>query len=124
MAQFELLPSGQSEKIMSCDASLAVGDLVYLDELVSEAVLKAEDNNTPRPVIGYVKAKPEVSSALIVFFGLIDTGLPLLAGSIFVGASGEITNDVQTANFLQKIGTSLGDGQLFFNPSFTRVLRS
>lgn len=123
MAEAQLIQA-RKQKNMDCDASVDVGDLVYLHDSTPNKVITASDNNSPRPVIGLVIAKPTSTKARILIDGIIKIDGVIPIGKMFVSTSGGITLTPTITNYLQDLGNSFGDGIIDFTPVTRRVKRS
>jgi len=107
--------------VMDCDAGLAVDDLVYQDMSDDNRVLKNTDQNSPRPVIGFVASKPTATTAEIVLLGVVS--YTIARGPLFVGADGKLSLSGATVGYLQKMGFSFGNGSIYLNPETQRIKR-
>ena len=106
----------------SCDASLAIGDLVFESNSISNGVDKVENNKNVRSVLGYVTEKPTSTTAMILTKGVI-TGLSGLTktGKVYLSSSGGFTNTIPTGGYLQVLGHAIDSDQFDFNPINTKV---
>jgi len=106
----------------SCDASLAIGDLVFESNSISNGVDKVVNNKDVRSVLGYVTEKPTSTTAMILTKGII-TGLSGLTktGKVYLSSSGGFTNTIPTGGYLQVLGHAIDSDQFDFNPINTKV---
>jgi len=96
--------------VRSCDASLAVGDLVMESETISNGVDKVVDNSDVRSVIGYCVAKPTTTTAEILLAGEIDDG-------------GGFTSTIPTGGYIKVLGYAVESNKIDFDPSVTKIKR-
>lgn len=108
-----------------CDASLAVGDLVWEDTTTPGNVEESVNNTDSRRVIGICIEKVTSTTARILFSGRV-TGLSgLTAGAkIYCSVSGVITAVLPTTGYIQVLGDAISLTEVDFSPSHQRVLRS
>jgi hypothetical protein len=93
-----------------CDASIAIGDVVYLSDLINGNIIdKADaDDAIKQPLIGVVDSKPSVVQAIVKYSGEI-TGLSgLIPGSTYYLdiVPGKFTVDAPSSpgSIVQKVG--------------------
>ena len=120
MAESTLLNT-KVTKIMDCAASVAVSDLIYLSPSTDNLAVTAIDNQTPTPVIGIVLSKPTNETCKVLLLGLAK--ITIARGTLRLGTDGQFTTSCVLTGKIQNLGVSFGDGNIFFNPSQTRVQR-
>lgn len=108
--------------VLGCQATTAIGDLVFHSSVTNSFALTAVDNNADEPVIGYVTDKPTIITAKIQYIGMVPTNLG--KGKVFLGTDGKFTLAVPSTGYLQVLGSSFGDGRLLFKPTQQRVKRN
>jgi len=115
------LGAALSIKIMDCDSSLSVGDLVRHSDSLDGTVVGVTTNTDVTAVVGRVRSKPTSTTAEILFSGLL-TGLSLARGRIHLSTSGTLTvSKAITTGYVQVLGYSFGDGTANFSPNLTRI---
>jgi len=105
-----------------CAPSVAAGDLVYLS--ASEGrLLRAVDNNSPEPVMGFVIRKLSSVTCEIILMGVIKYPDQLDLGVVYVGKDGRLTTIPigQGDGYNQIIGISFGSGNVSFRPELMRI---
>lgn len=108
-----------------CEPDSVVNDFVYLSQTEENKVLVATDNNSPSPIIGFIKSKYSDVKACVYYIGRIDNYSDLLEGKkVFIGNDGLPTTSVPKSGYIQTIGISLSTEEFLFNPNLNRVLRS
>jgi hypothetical protein len=100
---------------MDCEASAQPGDLVRIDTLIPNKVVVAVDNSVKEPVIGVIKVKNTSTTCDVYLRGIIDRVLP--QGRLYLSALGDFTNTPPTADYLQTLGYSFGNGKINLEPN-------
>lgn len=118
----------QSNLVVSskfCDASLMVGDFVYLSDTVPNKVLKNDDNMPDSPTIGIVLSKTSPTVCKIALYGDIDnlSGLDM-SKEVFLGTLGEATPNPPPTDYLQILGIATSPTTMFLNPQIQRLRRA
>jgi hypothetical protein len=108
---------------MDCDAIAAPGDLVRLDDSVSNKVVVAIDNLIGRPIIGRIRAKLTTITCEVVLKGVVDvTGVPV--GRVWLSDTGDFTTVKPNTGYLQDLGYSFGNDKLNLDPTNVLTLQS
>jgi hypothetical protein len=100
-----------TDELYSCDASVSVGDCVYISASNTAAKARA-DSIATMPAKGIVIEKPSVTQALVRPFGEIDNIFGgLTPGAVYcvsATTAGQITTTVPSAvnQVIQKAGTA------------------
>lgn len=100
---------------MDCDASAAVGDLVRIDTVTANKVVVATDNSVKEPIIGVIKNKVTSTTCNVYLRGIISRTLP--QGRLYLSDSGDFTNTAPSADYLQTLGYSFGNGKINLEPN-------
>ena len=108
-------------KLVSCQATTAVNDFVYVDTANSNTVIEATSDNPPEPIVGIVREKLTAQSCIILLVGLHP--ITLEEGTIYLGTDGKSTLVPPVPGTWQQLGYSFGDGNIFFNPNLLRSKR-
>lgn len=111
----------QISKVMSCDASVGVGNWVVNSLVTNNTVEAAADNLTPEPVIGIVLDKPATTKCNVCFVGLVP--ITLARGRVYLSQTGQASITGPSVGYQQKLGVSFGDNTMFVNPESTRIKR-
>jgi hypothetical protein len=120
------LPAASTDELYNCDASIAIGDCVYVSSANTAAKAKA-DSIATTPAKGIVISKPDAVHCLVRPLGEIDAVFAGLApgASYCVSATtaGQITTTVPSSanHVVQKVGTAK-DADTFvaaFTPNIT-----
>ena len=111
--------SGTEIKTMDCDASVSIGQIVYLSETQNNFAVTHPNNNSPRPFMGIVEDKPTSTTCEVNFGGIINTALP--RGTVFASPSGGLQIGYPTSGYTQRMGISFGDGTMFLAPELQRI---
>lgn len=107
-----------------CDASLAVGDLVFQDTVVANKVIECTDNTTVEPTIGVCITKLTATTAEILVLGTYAGYSGLTIGSkVFLDTDGTETTNAPSTGYLQTLGTVVAPDTIFFLPNSQRVLQ-
>lgn len=111
-------------KLMDCDASVAVDDLVYQDPSTNNLAVKATNNTALQPVIGHVIHKPSSTTCVVQLKGVLP--FTIGRGRVWLSQTGTYTNTPPTnsGGYVQSLGWSCGDGRVEINPLLQRVKRS
>lgn len=117
------VPSNVSfiSRIMDCGATVAIGDWVYHSELQNNFALSAIDSQPPSAIIGKVIGKPSPITCEVVHSGIAPDNVS--RGTVYLGASGESTTICPQDGYIQRLGTSYGNGEMLINPEIHRVVR-
>lgn len=109
----------------NCEASLAIGDLVYIDPTDENKVLKPSDNTEESPVIGVCYAKSGDTVARILILGVQNGFTGLTSGSkIFLSASGGTSHSRPGSGGYEHIlGVAVSSTEILFVPNMQRVWR-
>lgn len=102
--------------IMDCDTSALPDQLVRLDATVNNKVSVAVDNLLKDPVIGRIQQKLTSTVCIVILRGVVDSP-GLGRGKIFLSTSGTFTVTPPTADYLQPLGYSFGNGKVHLEPS-------
>jgi len=105
--------------VKSCDASVAIGDLVYQDKLNVATVIKATSNNISTPVIGVVKSKPTSTTCKILIDGKHKHVIG--QGTVFLSETGTFRIGLPATGKYQRLGFSCGNGTIWLQPDKTLV---
>lgn len=126
-ACFELVPeSTQADTniIKNCDASVAVGDIVYESTIADNTVVTTVDNTNLAPAIGVVVAKPTATTATVQTYGEYSGASGLQRGEkVFLSTSGNFTSTPPNTDYVQTLGFALSPTSVFINPNYVRVKR-
>jgi len=112
----------QQTLIFPCVSTVQKEDLVYL---ASNGLLTTAFSNNPQtPIVGMVIAKPTASTCEILFTGLVSYSLNLDFGIIYVGNDGKLATTPTPAGggLNQVMGTSFGNGKIYFYPNYVRII--
>ena len=121
MATSTPLPTEQTI-IFPCVSTVQKEDLVYL---ASNGLLTTATSNNPQtPIVGIVIAKPTAAACEILFSGLVSYSLNLAFGIIYVGIDGKLSlTPTQAGGGLNQVmGTSFGNGKIYFYPNYVRII--
>ena len=111
--------------LFDVDSGSQVGDLVYQSLTVDKFAVVVTDNNSPGPVIGFIKDKPTSTTANITFIGLLEGQTGLVRGKqVFVDTDGTVTSTPPTVDYVQTLGYALSDDEVYFRPEFKRTKRN
>lgn len=108
-----------------CDASLNVGDLVYIDPSTANKVLKATGNTAVNQVIGVVDTKPQATIAEVMLLGVRTGYTGLTVGSkVFLSTSGTVTSTKPSTGHIHVLGFATDTTDVMFIPTGVKVLQS
>jgi hypothetical protein len=108
-----------------CDASLAVGDIVYQDAITDTFVNKSVNNTEVQPSIGVVITKLTTVRAEVLILGLQAGFAGLSIGAkAFLGTTGGVTSTKPATGYVQTLGVAVSSTQIFFQPNAQRVLQT
>ena len=100
---------------MDCETTANVGDLVRIDTTTPNKVIVATANDLKEPVIGVIKNKLSATKCNVYLRGIIDRILP--QGRLYLSPLGNFTNTPPTADYLQTLGYSFGNGKINLEPN-------
>ena len=103
------------------EASAAVDDLVRINTSIADRADVAVDNNDPRVVVGIIRSKISDTRAVVALSGVIDDPDSTSSGIIYLSATGRLTSNPPTSNYVQKLGFSFGNGKVDLKPDKTHV---
>ena len=115
------VPLSNRTLLKNCAATVAIGDLVYLDTTSDATVIKAVDNNSPSPVMGVVKSKPTATTCKVQVDGKYKIAID--EGILFVSLTGTMQLGIPASGHRQRIGFSGGDGTVWLEFNKTRIRR-
>ena len=111
--------------LFDCDASAAVGDLVYQDTTTDKKVLVFSNNTNTQQWIGVIKEKPSSTTCNVLLIGLQDgySGLTR-GGAVFISPLGVPTTVRPTTSgqYLHRIGVATSATEVLFLPNNIRTL--
>ena len=105
--------------VISCESSVAVGDLVSLLSTETK-VFTITNNQSLLPILGLVTSLPTAGKARVLIEGDINYSPTLGIGLLYVSSSGDITIVPPVQGYIQNLGMSLGNGTIIFNSNFER----
>lgn len=113
-------------RILSCEETLEVGDLVAVDRNQGDHVIKADPRDEDRmPAIGIVAAKPFPEQAVVRVSGIFDGATGIVPGRIhWVSRNGRATSILPTpvpgeeGIFQQEIGVGVTTTGISISPNF------
>lgn len=122
-------PSGRASRVVllfDCEATAAIGDLVYQDSVVQNKVIVCTDNTTLEPAIGVIIEKPTSTTCNVLVLGLYDGYAGLTIGDkVFLDTDGTVTTGTKpTSGYVQNLGQVVAPDTIFFLPNTTRVLQA
>ena len=94
---------------------------MYQSSSTNNRAVTAADNTNLEPVIGIVLDKPTTTTCTVILHGIY--ALSVSRGKFYLGAGGSATTTGPTTGFLQSLGVSFGNGDIFINPEYNRVKR-
>ena len=108
-----------------CDASAAVGDLVYQDTTVDQSVIVASNNTTTEPIIGIVFDKSDSTRCRVLFIGVMVgySGLTR-GGKIFLSTLGGVTTTKPATGYMHILGVAVSATEILFLPNNVRILQN
>ena len=109
----------------TCLATAAVDDLVTESDTIAGGVDVATNNTDIKPVIGVIIAKPNPTTATVLFQGQLTGQAGLTkARKVFLSAAGLITSTAPSSGYVQELGNAIDADKVDFNPQNVRVLRN
>lgn len=116
-------PYAQVTRVMDCASTVAVDDWVHQSLTTNNRAVKETNNLSNAPTIGIVKDKPSSVTCTVVLHGIY--ALSVARGKIFLGSGGTAVpqSSAPGTGYLQTLGMSFGDGDIFVNPIYNRVKR-
>lgn len=112
-------------RIMICDASAAVDDLVFQSAAIDNKAVVATSHNIPGPIIGIIQTKLTTTSCRISFRAQL-TGLSGLTRGkeVLLSSIGGFTQIPSLAGpgTIQHLGFAFSATEIFFQPSFERII--
>lgn len=120
-------PSGQASRIVltfDCEATAAIGDIVYQDALNDTKALVNTDNTETQPSIGVIIGKPTTTTCQVLVLGIENGFSGLSIGNkIFLDTDGTPTSTKPATGYIQTLGIAVSATQIYFSPNATRVLQ-
>ena len=113
------------ELVFDCEASTVIGDIVYQDDIVNTKVITNINNTQVKPSLGVVIRKLTSTRCVVLTLEIENgyTGLPI-GSKVFLGTDGTITTTKPPTGYVQNLGTTVSDTQIFFLPNTTRTLQT
>jgi hypothetical protein len=106
------------ERTFIADASVPDGAPVFVAG--NNYVQAVSDNNPTEPIIGLVVERVDPANVKVRLFGLYDMVLP--RGELWLSETGTISTVRPSIGYMQRLGYSFGDGQIYIRPEQQRVL--
>ena len=110
-------------KTFSCLASAAVDDLVRISTSTNSFVDVVANNLGSKPVVGVIQSKPTTTTCVVVLLGCITDPDSTTVGPLWLSATGRFTRTAPSSGYLQRLGFSLGNGEIDFKPDKTMINR-
>ena len=116
---------GQSLVLFTCDAGLAVGDLVVASTAVDGKAVGITDNLYPYVVVGVAAVKPTTTSVRVRMLGRQSGFSGLTRGAtVFVSPSGLPSTSVPATGNIQVLGVAVSATEILFNIKFDKLVRN
>jgi hypothetical protein len=107
-------PAGDAniERDFIADASILVNTPVFVAG--DNYVQSFNSNNVPQPIIGIVIDRPTAAIATVRMLGLHDYVID--RGELWLSANGTISTVRPNDGYMQRLGYSFGDGEIYIRP--------